>query len=269
MFSFRYGPLGLLLWLLPLLAAAQSKYSFRNDDVVLLRRFNTVAFTRIDFDSVLVAGRTINKGQEMRHVAETPLIRSVRYGLALIDSEKAYEAGDFVQSARLLETAAQREPDNPFITYQLARALYRTDATKPRSHTLYRRLVSQLDGAMPPNDSTVVVDMGFVEAYWKLGTLQMDNEQWPDAILNISRFVLGAQSLDYLDASIHEQALGYLAECFFMVRDADMCRYFGQRTLKLYPRNQYVREYLTALPKPAAAKPRTPAPKPKAPIRKK
>ncbi|RTQ53245.1 hypothetical protein EJV47_00450 [Hymenobacter gummosus] len=248
----RYLRLGLLFCLLPLLAPAQSNYYLRNADVPMPRRLNTVLYTNVDFDTTLV-NTQVNKGQIIGRTPDQPLVRSVRYGLAIIDSEQAYEAGQFQRAAELLEEAARHEPTNPFITYQLARALYKTDATKPRAYTLYRRLVTQLDAAAPATDSTVVVDLGFVEAYWKLGTLYMDNEQWPDAIVSISRFLMGAQTLDYLHPALHEQALGYLTECFYQVQDAEKCRYFGQRVLKLYPRNEYVRPYLAGLPKPKAA----------------
>ncbi|RAK66735.1 hypothetical protein DLM85_10990 [Hymenobacter edaphi] len=240
--------------MLPLLTRGQSRYYFRNADVALPRRINTVVLTSVDFDSTLL-NTEVNPGQIIGQVTAQPLVRSARYGLAIIDSEQAYETGDFPRAAKLLETAALHEPDNPFITYQLARALYKTDATKPRAYTLYQRLITQLDAAVPATDSAVAVDVHFVEAYWKLGTLHMDNEQWPEAILSISRFLLGAQTLDYLDATIREQALGYLTECFFAIHDAEKCRYFGQRVLKLNPKNQYVRPYLAALAKPAPKQP--------------
>lgn len=91
-------------------------------------------------------------------------MRSALYGVRIIASEEAYEVGDFATAAAELEEAARREPTNPFITYQLARSLYRNEAAKPRAYELYQRLMRQIEAAAPRNDSVLYVDVWFAEA---------------------------------------------------------------------------------------------------------
>ncbi|WP_303310232.1 tetratricopeptide repeat protein [Hymenobacter sp. BT730] len=187
------------------------------------------------------------------------MIRSVRYGLQLIDSEAAYEKGQYAAAAAALEEAGQREPQNPFVIYQLARSLYKLDDSKPQAYTLYKRLITQLDEAGSQNDSTLNVDVWFAEAYWKLSTLYMDNQQWPEAVVSISQFLLAAPEEDYKGTPLQEQVLAYLTECFYSMSDRQMCQYYGELTLKLFPQNQYVKPYLAELRRTAPTAQKKPA----------
>jgi hypothetical protein len=257
-----------LLFLLPATSFGQLGYHLYGQHAVLPDRVRTINLIHVEFDTTIRVGTHIEAGQVIGRADTPPLVRSVRYGLQLIDSEAAYEAGRYAEAAALLETAAQLEPANPFITYQLARALYQLDDTKPRAYTLYQRLISQLDGAGLPDPATLNVDVWFSEAYWKLGTLYMDNEQWPEAIQSISQALLSASPENYAGTTVKEQMLQYLTECFYHIGNAELCRHYGNLTLQLFPRNAYVRPYLAHLPRPkAAAKPpvRKSVPAPKRP----
>ncbi|TGE21879.1 tetratricopeptide repeat protein [Hymenobacter aquaticus] len=240
-----------LLW--PIMGYGQSNYRLYGPQAALPKHINTINIIHVEFDTTLIGSR-VEAGQTVGQADQTPLVRSARYGLQILDSEAAYEQGQYARAAALLEEAGQREPQNPFVTYQLARALYKIDDSKPRAYTLYQRLITQLDGAVPQNDSTLNVDVWFAEAYWKLGTLYMDNQQWPEAILSISQFLLAAPKPAYAGTPLHEQVLAYLTECFYHVGDAAMCRHYGQLTLQMFPRNSYVKPYLAHLPAPTATK---------------
>ncbi|RSK35166.1 tetratricopeptide repeat protein [Hymenobacter metallilatus] len=243
----------LLFFSLSTAGQAQNRYWVHSPQVVLPRGINTIEMLHVDFDTRLL-GTKIQPGQVVGYTSEMPLIRSVRYGLALVKSEEAYGAGRYAEAAALVEEAYQKEPDNPFILNQLARALYRTDAQKPRAHTLYQQLVNRVRSAVPASDSAVVVDAQFAEAYWKLGTLHMDNAQWAEALLCISQAVLAAPTDLYAGSKLQEQMLQYQTECLFELGEADLCRQFGQQTLRLFPRNTYVRPYLARLPRLAPGK---------------
>lgn len=251
-------PSYLVLFFLMLSVAAlgQSRYYIYGPQAALPKPINTVNLIHVDFDTTLI-GRRIEQGQTIGQTDEKPLVRSARYGLHILDSEEAYEQGQYARAAAVLEEAGQREPQNPFVMYQLARALYKLDESKPRAYTLYQRLLTQLDAAVPQNDSTLNVDVWFAEAYWKLGTLYMDNQQWDEAIRSISQFLLAAPEQHYVGTALHEQILAYQTECFYNIGDREMCRYYGQRTLQLFPKNQYVKPYLAKLNRaasPAATK---------------
>ncbi|MCB2376221.1 hypothetical protein LGH70_01415 [Hymenobacter sp. BT635] len=236
-----------LLLLLAVPGFSQSQYYLYGNVAVLPRQINTVNLIHVNFDSSIRKGDTIEKGQRIGTTSLTPKVRSARYGLQILDSEAAYKKGDYATAAAVLEDAAQQEADNPFISYQLARALYKMDASKPRAYTLYQRLITQLDKAGETNDSTLNVDVWFAEAYWKLGTLYMDNAQWPEAILSISQGIIAAPKEDLANTPLQEEMLAYLTECFYHIGDRAMCQHYGQLTLKLFPQNQYVKPYLAQL----------------------
>ena len=252
---------GLLLLVLPALPGhGQSRFYLYTDDIALPVHVNTIALLHVDFDTTLHVGTTVVEGQQIGRADLHPLVRSVRYGLKIIASEEAYAAGDFTTAANELEEAARREPANPFITYQLARSLYRNEAAKPRAYELYQRLMRQVEAGVPRNDSVLYVDAWFSEAYWKLGTLYLDHARWGDAVRSINQFLAATSRSDYATTLLYEQILGYLTESFYQLGDAKLCRHYGQLTLKHFPANQYVRPYLARLPKAAApAAPAAPA----------
>ncbi|ALI99944.1 hypothetical protein DC20_14400 [Rufibacter tibetensis] len=84
-----------------------------------------------------------------------------------------------------------------------------------------------------------------MEAYWKLGTLHMDNGNWKAAMLEIGKFMLMASNMKNEPA--YEQALSYLTECAFEMKDKTLCEHFGKRTLAVNPKNDYVLDYLANL----------------------
>jgi len=238
---------------------AQTRYVLYGNYKVLPPSYNTVAIFHVDFDTTLHVGSAVGPGRPIGYESDRPLVRSVRYGMKLIASEEAYDAGQYADAAKVLEEAARAEPGNPFITYQLARSLYRLE-DREHAYPLYVKLVEQLDKAMPAADSVLTVDVWFVEAYWKLATLNLDMADWPNAIHNMARFMAAADPQFYEKTLLHEQMLGYLTESFYHLNDREMCQFYYAETLRRFPKNQYVKQYQ------ALGKPQPPA---KTPVRPK
>lgn len=162
----------------------------------------------------------------------------------------------------MVADAARLTPADPNVLYCYARALYRNDETRAASYPVYQRLIGLLDTYGRENAHAVTIYLLFWEAYFKLATLQLDRQQWTVASYNLSRAAAALQSLKQVqltNAPLREQILQYQTECFAHMRQPALCRYFGQRTLKLFPANQYVRPYLAALPKQKPAPRRQPA----------
>lgn len=93
----------------------------------------------------------------------------------------------------------------------------------------------------------------FLEAYFKLATLQLDAKQWAAALYNLSRTASALETLHELqadNAGLREQILQHQTECFANLHNVELCRYFVQRTLRFFPKNQYVKRYLAALSRP-------------------
>lgn len=253
---------GMVLLLIVLLAgtirplASSAQYHLMTQDAVLPYIKNTILKAHADADPNATAQQIAAADQHLMLADPLPAVQSVRYGIVLMAAEKYYEQQRFAEAATQLKAAVAGEPDNSFLLYQYARALYPTENTKPQSFIAYQQLVRKLDHENGENDSTATIDYWFLEAYWKLATLQMDQAQWSPAAYNISRFLIGASSLGDLsrETQLYEEALSYLTECYFMLNEPEICRYYGARTLKFFPKNQYVRAYLAKLPPPTKSK---------------
>jgi hypothetical protein len=118
---------------------------------------------------------------------------------------------------------------------------------------VYQRLITLLNSYGREDEHTVTVYLPFLEAYFKLATLQLDAQEWAAASYNLSRAAAALQTMPEAaaqNAPLREQILQYQTECFANMHDVKLCRYFGQRTLRFFPENQYVKSYLAALPPP-------------------
>lgn len=187
---------------------------------------------------------------------QAPITPATPHPIEVAESARAYEDGNYADAAALVADAARLTPADPNVLYCYARALYRSDETRAASYLVYRRLIALLDSYGRENAHSVAIYLLFWEAYFKLATLQLDKQQWAAASYNLSRAAAALQSMQQAqldNALLREQILQYQTECFAHLRQPALCRYFGQRTLKLFPANRYVRPYLTALPKPTPA----------------
>ncbi len=229
-------------------------YCFRGPDCALPQRvqYLTLLHTDSAIDS-LAPGTVINQGMVVAHTQPMPAIRSAYYGTDLAASEAAYDAGRFSEAAGLLREAIAKEPDNAFLLNAYARALYQIQETKPQSYTAYLALFRLLDAQYKSAPTELAVDCWFTESYWKFGTLCLDQGQWEVAALCIEQSLASSGDLYTSHPLLLEQALGYLTEAFYELHRPALCRYYGQRTLKLFPANRYVLPYLAALPKPKSA----------------
>lgn len=181
--------------------------------------------------------------------------------IEVAESKRAYADGNLTEAAKVVATLARQQPADPNVLSCYAHALYRNEATRSQSYPVYQKLIALLDRYGHEGPTVVSVYSVFLEAYFKLATLQLDAGQWAAASYNLSRAASALETLGNLqaeNAGVREQMLQYQTECFAHLHDAALCRYFAQRTLQFFPRNQYVRPYLAALP--AAAKP-TPRPR--------
>jgi len=188
---------------------------------------------------------------------QPPLAVASPHPIEVAESERAYVDGKYAEAAALVADAAHLTPTDPSVLNCYARALYRNENTRAQSYPVYQRLVALLDVYGREDSRTVTVYLPFLEAYFKLATLQLDAQQWAAASYNLSRAAAALQSLPDAAAEnsgLREQILQYQTECFANLRKPELCRYFGQRTLRFFPGNRYVKSYLAALPRPKAAR---------------
>lgn len=239
--------LGLLL-LAGLLARPShaQTYKLQNDAAFLASKHNfhfvgdDQPLRDADFDGVAVPGRA-------------PVVPASPHPIEVAESKRAYDDGQYGDAASLVAEAASLEPADPTVLYCYARALYRGAGTREQSYPVYKRLLTLLDAYGRESPQSVAVYLLFLEAYFKLATLQLDQEQWAAASYNLSRAAAALQTVQEArdnNPGLREQILQYQTECFAHLRQPAVCRYFGQRTLRFFPENRYVLPYLAALPKP-------------------
>jgi len=187
---------------------------------------------------------------------QAPIVPASPHPIEVAESARAYDDGKYGDAASLVAEAASLVPADPTVLYCYARALYRGPSTREQSYPVYKRLVTLLDAYGRESPQAATVYLVFWEAYFKLATLQLDREQWADASYNLSRAAAALQTMQKVrDANpgLREQILQYQTECFAHLRQPAVCRYFGRRTLRFFPKNRYVLPYLAALPRPKAS----------------
>jgi tetratricopeptide (TPR) repeat protein len=150
--------------------------------------------------------------------------------------------GAYAGALAAIEPAYLDERDNPFVIETYARVLYRK-GERAQSYVVYRQLVDLLDARWGAPEA-VTVDLWFVDAYWKVGTLHMDRREWSRATFEISRALVGGLAWEPL---AEEQALSYLTKAYFELGRPEEARYYAERALGRNPRNTYARQYLDRL----------------------
>ncbi len=215
-----------------------------NPDVPLMDSWDMIDFVHVNIKLPKEA-ESIQVGEKIGEITPYPSILSTRFDNEIQQSFEYYRKGDNSNARQILEKPIVSEPNNTFILNAYARACYNID--KSTSIIVYSKLINYLDSIYKKPDSKIVVDMWFREAYWKLGTLYMDNKNWEKAKFEISRFLLSIQEMK--SEYIYIQALEYLTECAFNQYDDKLALYLANRTLSYDPENNYAKEIIKEIKK--------------------
>jgi tetratricopeptide (TPR) repeat protein len=187
-------------------------------------------------------GAVVSGGRPIGAFEPPPAVVSSRHQARVESANRLYAQRDYAGALAAIEPAYLDERDNPFLIETYARVLYRMNE-RAQSFVLYRQLVDLLDARWGGPDS-VTVDLWFVDAYWKAGTLHMDRREWQRAAFEISRALVGGLAWEPL---AEDQALSYLTKAYFELGRHEEARYYAQRALGRNPRNTYARQYLDRL----------------------
>jgi tetratricopeptide (TPR) repeat protein len=190
------------------------------------------------------AATVVSAGRPIGDVQRLPTVFSDRHQAALVEAERLYVRQDYRSVLAVLEPAYRDEPGNPFVLEAYGRALYR-QREREQAFVVYRRLIDLLDAEWASDAPNVVtVDLWFVDAYWKVGTLHMDRSEWSRAAFEISRALAGGFMWERLAV---DQALSYLAKAYAEMDRRDISKYYAERALERNPRNTFVKRYLDPL----------------------
>jgi tetratricopeptide (TPR) repeat protein len=186
-------------------------------------------------------------GQTVGQPLARPAAVSARFQKQIDQAAALYAKQEFSGSAAALEEPFQKDHDNPFLIEEYARALYRTQR-RSAAAVHYRRLVTSLDAVGTSiRPDYVYLDHWFLDAYWKLATLDMDEGHWQAAICGINRVLLTAQP----ETLVHE-AFDYLVEAEAASGRHDLARLYADETLRRFPGDTYVGKFVSP-PQAAAA----------------
>jgi tetratricopeptide (TPR) repeat protein len=189
---------------------------------------------------------TMKKGQYMGRIQAAPSRFSERHDDTIRRAEELYSAKRFPEAAQMLYSALHGEPENPFILNELARTLFWIEEKRPESFAYYKKLISLLDASVEDRHSTIRIDMWFSEAYWKLGCLYLDRNEYEKAIFEITRGMFGILSTNPGQPS-YDQLLSYLCEAYYFLGNYTFAKYFACKALEINPKNEYVVWFLAQM----------------------
>jgi len=191
------------------------------------------------------AARTVlSAGRPVGDVQPLPVVVSDHHQAALMEAERLYARQDYAAALAVLEPVYRDEPKNPFVLEAYGRALYR-QRERERAFEVYRTLVDLLDAEWSTDAAkAVTIDLWFVDAYWKVGTLHIDRAEWERAAFEISRALAGGFMWEPLAV---DQALSYLMRAYDQMDRHDVARYYAERALEQNPKNPLARRYLDPL----------------------
>jgi tetratricopeptide (TPR) repeat protein len=188
-------------------------------------------------------GRVMGAGKPVGDIRPLPAVLSDRHQNELVAAESLYRRREYAMAVDALEPVYRDEPGNPFVLEAYGRALFRQQE-RARAFEVYRKLVDQLDAEWQSDPGVVTVDVWFVDAYMKVGTLHMDRAEWERAAFEISRALAGGSAWEPLAG---DQALAHLIKAYHEMGRRDVAKYYAERALEHNPRNQIARRYLDPL----------------------
>jgi len=217
-------------------------------DIPVINEWKHVNLIHVDYTKFKkTVGDSVYQGEQIGEIQAEPKMYSDRFDPEIKQSKEYFQLKDYPKAIEILKRALVEEPGNFFVLNNYARACYWEN--KEESYRVYNILVNMLDSVYEISENNIPVDLWFREAYWKLGTLYMDNSLFDQAYNEISRSMICMQ--DMKGEPIYCQALEYLTECAYMLKEDVLARYLANRTLFYDPRNVFVADVLKKLDKEA------------------
>jgi tetratricopeptide (TPR) repeat protein len=187
------------------------------------------------------------RGELLGTVQRPPARLSERFHEDIQAAEELYSKQKVEDARVIMEKVQQHEPDNVFVLELFARILFRLDL-REQSFQTYRRLMQIVEKQHASPDAGIIIDVWFTDAYWKLGILFLDRKEYALAAMEISKALA---SRAWRNSATYDQALSYLVEAFYFMRNYDVCKYYAAETLKRNPKNTYVFQFKECIGLPA------------------
>jgi tetratricopeptide (TPR) repeat protein len=217
-------------------------YPFISIKKTLIRYNHFVANRSLKEHDLIERGTRLGKVEQFpEHLSEKPENDKV-----MSEAAALYDRKEYVEAVRQLDLIYNDEVGNPHYLNMLGRTLFwvRDKKAHERSLQIYEKLIGILDTGSDKSPDILVVDVWFLEAYWKLGCLYLDYGDYEKAVFEISRsMLLGSDQPDSRYAGMMDQKYSYLTEAYFFLKNTKLNKYFYELALKNNPANQYVQKY--------------------------
>lgn len=217
----------------------------------------TVYYLHINTYESIKPGVDVNEYQNIGTVQALPKVLT-KNDAKFEEANKSYAAGQYDKAAKAYIELYQLDKTNKFVINGLARTYYKMPNFRGHSIRAYLDLMRLIDETSPNAKSnanlpanrpqeiskSMVIDPWFIEAYWKLGTLHLDYEEYEKAIIQMSKiyFFEFNKTKDIVpsDRNMALQLFSYLAEAYYRLDHREANQYFYCRAKEIDPKNSYV-----------------------------
>lgn len=193
----------------------------------------------------------VEAGQSAGTMEPYPKVISEEFDESYKKAVEFYSNGKFEDSIQLLSDAVKKEPKNPFLLNFLAKSLYAANRKK-ESLDYYKKLLIIIDSEekreRPGFYEKSIIDLWFMEAYWKISTLYMDSQDFELAYYYnrkmLDSFSFAYQKYNRENLNYFIAALSYLTEATYFLNRTEENRFYLCETFKLDPNNRYILEFI-------------------------
>ncbi|TGK51367.1 hypothetical protein EHQ43_02325 [Leptospira bouyouniensis] len=205
----------------------------------------------VHVDTNQKVGDSLQAGQVAGTMTPLPEVISKKFETQFRTAEQLYAEKKFNEAVAVLEPTVKVEKNNPFLWNLYGRALYAANRKK-ESFVAYQTLLSIIDADETyfedGSPNLVVLDAWFLEAYWKISTLYLDQGEYAKSIFYNRKMLdvvtYANKHYDPEKMIYNVSALSYLAEAYYFLKIKEANQYYACETLKLDKDNQYVFQFL-------------------------
>ncbi len=181
-----------------------------------------ITYNHVEFSQAFTEGDIIVPGQKIGKPQPWPAQLSKNHDAEIRAAIEEYDRKQYDNASSILRKLHESEKENLFYLLTLAKTLYWSEKYHQQSYDLFEQMREQLDRENSIAEDEILVDLWFPDLYWKLATFYLDMGYYDRAAFEISRsFACGYDET----SKQFEQAISYLTECYFFLKDKELIRF--------------------------------------------
>jgi tetratricopeptide (TPR) repeat protein len=179
-------------------------------------------------------------------------LNEIRKGIELCIS------GNYEDGIIILTKYNKKNRKDLFLQAELANAVYKkylgdykTRVTK--ALPIYKDLLAKIEKESRIQDKNedlneLIINTNFIDSYWKIATLYLDQENYSSAKIELERALSGFLSSvppsNYSGNKVLEQMYLYYTEIEFYLKNKDSNRFYYCKTIQINPANNSVHKFI-------------------------